>query len=155
MIGTLQQRRGVGGRTDERCHGLEQRPKLRTNPISNVILNLNPPSAIADTSWIRPGKDAWDWWSGSQADNVTFRPGMNTATMEHYIDFASRAGLEYMMVDAGWAHRMGAGRNDANTDITRAQPNIDMPALLDFARSKRVKLWLWAHWSDVDRQMDQ
>jgi alpha-glucosidase len=122
---------------------------------SNVVLNLNPPSAVADTSWIKAGKAAWDWWSGSQADNVTFRPGMNTATMEHYIDFASRAGLEYMMVDAGWAQRLGAGPNDSNSDITRAQPDIDMPALLAYARSKRVKVWLWAHWSDVDRQMDQ
>jgi alpha-glucosidase len=122
---------------------------------SNVILNLNPPSAVADTSWIMAGKAAWDWWSGSVADGVAFTPGMNTATMEHYIDFASRAGLEYMMVDAGWAQRLGRGANDSNADITRAQPDIDMPALLAFARSKHVRVWLWAHWSDVNRQMDE
>jgi alpha-glucosidase len=53
---------------------------------SNIVINLNPPSAIADTSWIKPGKTSWDWWSGSYAEGVSFKSGMNTATMEHYID---------------------------------------------------------------------
>ena len=56
---------------------------------SNIVLNLNPPSKIADTSWIKAGKSAWDWWSGEAAPSVTFKTGMNTATMKHYIDFAS------------------------------------------------------------------
>lgn len=122
---------------------------------SNLVVNLNPPSAMADTSWIKAGKAAWDWWSGEQADGVTFTPGMNTATMEHYIDFASRAGLEYMLVDAGWAARLGRGANDSNADITKPQPNIDMPALLAYAKTKHVRLWLWTHWADVERQMDE
>ena len=54
-----------------------------------LLLNLNPPCALADTSWIQPGKAAWDWWSGSYAKDVDFKPGMNTATMKHYIDFAA------------------------------------------------------------------
>jgi alpha-glucosidase len=122
---------------------------------SNLIVNLNAPSAIADTSWIKAGKAAWDWWSGEQADGVSFTPGMNTATMEHYIDFASRSGLEYMLVDAGWAARLGQGANDSNADITKPQPDIDMPALLAYAKAKHVRLWLWTHWSDVERQMDE
>jgi alpha-glucosidase len=122
---------------------------------SNLIVNLNEPSAIADTSWIKAGKAAWDWWSGSQADGVDFTPGMNTATMEHYIDFASASGFEYMLVDAGWAARRGAGANDSNADITTPQPDIDMPALLAHAKAKHVGLWLWTHWSDIDRQMDE
>ena len=72
---------------------------------SNIVINLNPPSAIADTSWIKPGKTAWDWWSGSVAEGVDFKPGMNTATMRHYIDFSAESGLEYMLIDAGWAQR--------------------------------------------------
>ncbi|MGC2656755.1 MAG: glycoside hydrolase family 97 N-terminal domain-containing protein, partial [Bryobacteraceae bacterium] len=63
---------------------------------SNLVINLNPPSAIADTSWIKPGKSMWDWWSGSYAEHVDFKPGMNTATMKHYIDFGSKNGIEYM-----------------------------------------------------------
>ena len=121
---------------------------------SNMVVNLNPPSAIADTSWIKPGKTSWDWWSGSVAKNVSFQPGMNTATMKHYIDFSASAGLEYMLIDAGWAKR-GQGPNDSGSDLTQTNPNINMPELLDYAKSKNVRLWLWAHWTDVDRQRDE
>ena len=121
---------------------------------SNMVLNLNPPTAIADTSWIKPGKTSWDWWSGSMARNVSFKPGMNTDTMKHYIDFSAKTGLEYMLIDAGWAKR-GTGPNDSGSDITQTSPNIDMPALLDYAKSKNVRLWLWAHWTDIDRQVDE
>ncbi|MBI3280046.1 MAG: glycoside hydrolase family 97 protein [Acidobacteria bacterium] len=121
---------------------------------SNIVVNLNPPGAIADTSWIKPGKTAWDWWSGSVARNVSFQPGMNTDTMKHYIDFAARNGIEYMLIDAGWARR-GGGPNDSGSDLTQTNPNINMPELLDFARTRKVGLWLWAHWTDIDRQMDE
>jgi alpha-glucosidase len=121
---------------------------------SNLVVNLNPPSAIQDTSWIRPGKTAWDWWSGSVARNVSFKPGMNTETMKHYIDFAGRNGIEYMLIDAGWAKR-GGGPNDSGSELTQTNPDINMPELLDYARTKKVGLWLWAHWTDVDRQMDE
>ena len=121
---------------------------------SNLVINLNPPSKIADTSWIRPGKTAWDWWSGSYAEGVDFRPGMNTATMNHYIDFSAANGFEYMLIDAGWAAR-GSGPNDSGSDLTRTNPNIDMPAILAHAKSKNVGVWLWAHWNDISRQMDE
>jgi alpha-glucosidase len=121
---------------------------------SNLVVNLNPPSAIADTSWIKAGKTSWDWWSGSVARNVSFEPGMNTATMKHYIDFSSRSGFDYMLVDAGWS-KPGGGPNDSGSDITLTSPKIDMPELLSYAKSKNVRLWLWAHWTDVDRQMDE
>ena len=68
----------------------------------------------------------WNWWSGNYDENVGFKPGMNTATMEHYIDFASKNHVEYMMIDAGWAAR-GSGPNSSEADITEAQPNINMP----------------------------
>jgi len=121
---------------------------------SNIVINLNPPSKIADTSWIKPGKTAWDWWSGSYAEGVSFKPGMNTATMNHYIDFAAADKLEYMLIDAGWAAR-GSGPNDSGSDLTRTNPNIDMPAILAHAKSKNVGVWLWAHWTDIARQMDE
>jgi len=119
---------------------------------SNIVTNLNPPSQIADTSWIKPGKTAWDWWSGSYAEGVTFKPGMNTATMEHYVDFCSETGLPYMLIDAGWAARP-TGPNDSGADLTHTNPAIDMPAILAHAKAKSVRIWLWAHWSDVERQM--
>jgi len=125
---------------------------------SNIVLNLNPPSKIADTSWIQAGKSAWDWWSGDAAPSVSFKTGMNTATMKHYIDFASDSGFPYMLIDAGWAApavRKGADDSSRLDDITHVAPAIDMPELLRYAREKHVRLWLWAHWTSVDKYMDQ
>ncbi|MBS1804768.1 MAG: glycoside hydrolase family 97 protein [Acidobacteria bacterium] len=124
---------------------------------SNIVLNLNPPSKIADTSWIKAGKSAWDWWSGEAAPGVSFKPGMNTATMKHYIDFASASGFPYMLIDAGWAlaNRKNAQDYAAVADITKIDPQIDMPELLKYAKEKNVRIWLWSHWSSVDKYMVQ
>jgi alpha-glucosidase len=124
---------------------------------SNIVLNLNPPSKIADTSWIRAGKSAWDWWSGEAAPSVSFKTGMNTATMKHYIDFASDSGFPYMLIDAGWAvaHRKSPEDYATLADITQVTPEIDMPELLRYAKEKNVRLWLWSHWTSVDKYMDQ
>jgi alpha-glucosidase len=124
---------------------------------SNMVLNLNPPSKIADTSWIRAGKSAWDWWSGEAAPSMSSKPGMNTATMKHYIDFASASGFRYMLIDAGWAlaNRKSPDDYAVVADITRVTPEIDMPELLRYAKEKHVGIWLWSHWTSVDKYMDQ
>lgn len=124
---------------------------------SNMILNLNPPSKIEDTSWIKAGKSAWDWWSGEAAPSVKFKTGMNTDTMKHYIDFASASGFRYMLIDAGWAVPPSSGPQQFNAmdNITEVNPALDMPELLRYAKEKHVKLWLWAHWTSVNKYMDQ
>jgi alpha-glucosidase len=125
---------------------------------SNIVLNLNPPSRIADPSWIKPGKSAWDWWSGEAAPGADFTPGMNTATMKHYIDFASASGFAYMLIDAGWAAQPAGGKtgpNDSMADITKTNPDVDMPSILSYANEKHVKIWLWSHWTSIDKYMDQ
>src|SRR5262249_37172999 len=118
---------------------------------SNLLLNLNPPSAIADTSWIKPGNTAWNWGSGTHAEHVSVRPGVRTGTIKHYIDFASDSGFPYMLIDEGWAERSGGMESD---DITKTAPSIDMPEILRHAKARGVRIWLWAHWIPVDRQMD-
>ncbi|MGB9153235.1 MAG: glycoside hydrolase family 97 catalytic domain-containing protein, partial [Alphaproteobacteria bacterium] len=125
---------------------------------SNIVLNLNPPSKIADTSWIKAGKSAWDWWSGEAAPSVTFKTGMNTATMKHYIDFAATSGFPYMLIDFGWAvsaDRKDAGDYAAETNITEVNPAVDMPELIRYAKERHVRIWLWSHWKSVDEYMDQ
>jgi alpha-glucosidase len=117
---------------------------------SHMIGNLNP-QPVGDFSWVRPGKAAWDWWSGPLA-------GMK-ADMDSYkrfIDFAAAAGLPYYLIDAGWASGP-AGCCDAlpGTDITRAADGIDMPALVQYAAGKGVGLLLWAHWEHVAPRMDE
>jgi alpha-glucosidase len=124
---------------------------------SNIVLNLNPPPQVADTSWIRAGKSAWDWWSGDAAPSVSFKTGVNTATMKHYIDFASASGFPYMLMDAGWEAKDPSAPPDRprQADILHTSPDIDMPELVRYAKEKNVKLWLWAHWTSIDKYMDQ
>ncbi|RPI99579.1 MAG: glycoside hydrolase family 97 protein [Candidatus Aminicenantes bacterium] len=117
-----------------------------------LILNLSAPCAIADTSWIKPGKAAWDWWSGSYATGVAFKPGMNTATMKHYIDFAARHGFEYMLVDAGWAPMSEDGRIE---NILKYKPEVDVPAIVAYGKSKGVETLLWVEWQALGRHMDE
>ena len=120
---------------------------------SNLIGNLNPDPAF-DTSWIKPGKTAWDWWSGPYLPPPD-KGGTDMPTIKRYIDFASSAGFEYMMIDEGWCLNSGSGgRAPDNADVTKAKAEIDMPALVAYAAKKKVKLWLWVQWSLLDRQMD-
>ncbi|MEJ0086953.1 MAG: glycoside hydrolase family 97 protein [Pseudomonadota bacterium] len=120
---------------------------------SNLIGNLNPPAAF-DTAWIKPGKTAWDWWSGPYLPPPD-KGGTDMPTIRRYIDFAGRSGFEYMMIDEGWCLNSGTGggaRGDA--DVTKTKPDLDMPALVAYAAKKKVRLWLWVQWSLLDRQMD-
>ncbi len=119
---------------------------------SYLILNLSAPCALADTSWIKPGKAAWDWWSGSFARGVDFKPGMNTATMKHYIDFAATHHLEYMLVDAGW---YPATDYRHPIDILRHVPEVDVPGIIAYAKPKGVKVILWVFWGELDKHMDE
>jgi alpha-glucosidase len=120
---------------------------------SNLIGNLNPPPSF-DTSWIRPGKTAWDWWSGPWLPPPD-KGGTDMPTIKRYIDFAAKSGFEYMMIDEGWCLNSGVGgRAPDDADVTKAKPDIDMPALVAYAAKKKVRIWLWVQWSLLDRQMD-
>ncbi len=109
-----------------------------------LVLNLSAPCAF-DSSWIKPGKSAWDFWSGTFARNVDFKPGMNTATMKHYVDFAADNNLEYSLVDWQWS---------PYTDITKAKPEVDIQDILAHAKRRGVKILLWTPWATVQKQMD-
>ncbi len=110
---------------------------------STALTSLNPESAIQDTSWIHAGKAAWDWWSGGiGADG---KGAFTTENMKYYVDFAARSGLEYMLVDAGWATR----------DITRMNGRVDIPELVRYAAPKGVKIWIWLAYSQANPQMSE
>lgn len=122
---------------------------------SNLVSSLNPPTPIRDTSWIRPGKTAWDWWSGGLAPDVA-EAGMNTATMKRYVDHAAARGLEYMLIDDGWyAGSTSNGRYNVDADITRAVPALDLPAVIEYARRRGVGIWVWNHWRSLQPRMDE
>ena len=101
---------------------------------SDLVLNLASPSVLADTSWIKPGIASWDWWS------QVSRPG--TATFKELIQFSAEMGWPYVLLDAGWS---------SGTNILQASPSVNMDELLAFAKEKNVRLWLWLHWTSVDR----
>lgn len=122
---------------------------------SNLMTSLNPPTALTDTSWIKPGKAAWDWWNGSVVGGVD-KPGMNTATMTGFIDFAADNKLEYMLIDDGWY--VGSGQAPVvlpGTDVTRPIPEIDLPGLVAHGAQRGVGVMLWVHWKAMDAQMDE
>ncbi len=73
-------------------------PKAGQLVENTLLTTLSAPSVVADTSWIKPGKAAWDWWNGPSLKAVP-EAGMNPQTIKAYIDFASANGLEYMLID--------------------------------------------------------
>ena len=107
---------------------------------SEIIQNLNAPCAIADPSWIKPGISAWDhWWSGEVK--------MEMPVIKQYIDLASQMGWPYMLVDWQWYGKF----NTPEADITKWAPQIDMPEIISYAKSKNVKILVWLYNSDVNR----
>lgn len=113
---------------------------------NDLVYRLGPDLRIADPSWIRPGKVAWDWWNALNLRGVPFRAGVNTETYKHYVDFAAAHGIEYVILDEGWS---------APADLLHVNPDLDMPALLAHAAERKVGLILWCVWVTLDRQMDQ
>lgn len=114
----------------------------------DLVALLAEPSRIADTSWIRPGKVAWDWWNDLKLYGVDFEAGVNTQTYFHYIDFASRHGIEYVILDEGWAT---LGRNDL-FDIV---PGIDLQAIVDHAKERGIGIILWAGYNAFAPDMER
>ncbi len=118
---------------------------------SSLIPTLAAPSQIQDTSWIKPSKTAWDWWN-DWAVNVP-NAGVNTATYKAFVDFSKSMKLDDILIDEGWSVGSDIEPNP-QADVTRAKPEMDMPALLQYARAQGVGVWLWVQWQQLDNQMD-
>lgn len=98
---------------------------------SNLLENLNPPSILEDEAFVHGGRAAWSWMSekGAHLDPLRSRA---------YVDFAAQMGFEYYLADGNW------------------QAHIDMPALVEYAAQRGVKVWVWAHSADMrDEQTAQ
>ena len=114
---------------------------------SDIVFRLGKPLRIADTSWIKPGKVAWDWWNAWNLYGVDFRAGINNETYKYYIDFAAENGIEYVILDEGWAVNKKA-------DLMQVVPEIDLPELVTYADGKNVGLILWAGYWAFHRDME-
>ena len=124
---------------------------------SSLIAVLGEPTQLKDTGWIRPGKTAWDWWNDNQvtfAKDVTTKPGMNTDTYKAYIDFSATLGLEYILIDEGW-HQGSTVTSKPGSDVLKPIAAMDIPAILSYAKSKKVGVWVWLQWKQLDWQMEE
>ncbi|WP_406844265.1 glycoside hydrolase family 97 protein [Flavobacterium soyae] len=112
---------------------------------NDMVQKLSEPSKIAAISWIKPGKVAWDWWNDWNIYNVDFKAGINTQTYKYYIDFASKNKVEYVVLDEGWS---------VETDIMKHSPNVDLEALIAYAKERNVGIILWASWMALHENID-
>ena len=115
---------------------------------SNLSYLLAAPSKIDDTSWIRPGKVAWEWWNDWNLAGVDFRTGINNATYKYYIDFAAANGIEYVILDEGWAVNLQA-------DLMQVVPEIDLRELVEYGAARNVGIILWGGYWAFDRDMER
>jgi alpha-glucosidase len=121
---------------------VDQDRDLLTN---EIVYLLESPSKIADTSWIKPGKVAWDWWNALNLYGVDFKAGVNTDTYKYFIDFAAKYQLPYIILDEGWY---------VHGDILKVVPEVNMEELSSYAKQKNVGIILWAGWKELDEKLE-
>lgn len=114
---------------------------------SRLIEQLADECRLADTSWIKPGKVAWEWWNDWGLEGVDFEPGINNQTYKYYIDFASRYGIEYVILDEGWSVT-------GEADLMKVVPEIDVKELVDYAAERNVGIILWAGYWALNRDIE-
>ena len=107
----------------------------------DMAQRLAPACRIADTSWIKPGKVAWDWWNNCNITGVDFLSGMNTDTYLYYIDFAAKNRVEYIIIDEGWS-----GKESLMEGLS---PDIDLKRLIAYGKEKGVGIILWSSWRNL------
>jgi alpha-glucosidase len=119
----------------------------RTFVESNLTYQLSEPSVIENTSWIKPGKVAWDWYNANNIYGVDFKSGLNTETYKYYIDFASENGIEYVILDEGWTK--------STSEILECNPYLDARQLIEYGKTKNVGIILWVLWKPLNENMTE
>ena len=146
---------------------------------SRLILNLNDPCALADTSWIKPVKYIGVWWEMitgksswaytddlptiklDEVDYTKVKPNgthaANNDKVRHYIDFAAKHGFDQVLVEGwnvGWEDWFGH-RKDYVFDFVTPYPDFDIKALNDYAHAKGVKLMMHHETSGSTRNYER
>lgn len=111
---------------------------------NTMVYKLSSKNEINDPSWIKPGRVSWEWWNGASVygPDVNFVSGFNMDTYKYFIDFASKYGLEYIIMDEGWAK--------STRDPFTPNDKIDLPELIRYGKSKNVDIVLWLTWLTVE-----
>ncbi|WP_297094292.1 glycoside hydrolase family 97 protein [uncultured Draconibacterium sp.] len=113
---------------------------------TEMIYKLAPECRLENTDWIKPGKVAWDWWNANNIYGVDFVAGVNTQTYKYYIDFASKYGLEYIILDEGWY---------VLSDILELEKDVDVKEIIDYGKEKNVDVILWVVWKTMDDKLEE
>lgn len=113
---------------------------------SQMVYKLAKPNRIADTTWIKPGKVAWDWWNANNIYGVDFEAGVNTQTYKYYIDFSAKFGLDYIILDEGWYHL---------DDVLKIKEEVDVKEIIRYGKTKNVGVILWVTWKGLDDKLDE
>ena len=111
---------------------------------NQMVYLLAKPSEVQDTSWIKPGKVPWDWYNALNIYGVDFKSGINTQTYKYYIDFASKYGLEYIIIDEGW-YKLG--------NVLDVVPAMNIEEIVAYGKQKNVGIILWMVWKTLDDQL--
>ncbi len=114
---------------------------------NDLVYLLAAPSRVEDVSWIQPGKVAWDWWNAWNIYGVDFEAGINNDTYKYYIDFAAQYGIEYVILDEGWAVNKQA-------DLFQVVPEIDIQELVNYGAERNVGIVLWVGYAAIDKDME-
>ncbi len=128
---------------------------------SNLLLNLNEPCEVKDTSWVKPGKSTWHWWNGTAGEPAGFQTGLDFRTMQHYIDFCARNRIDYHAVvatpdDYPWyVQKIKGFAPDGSSDPCAPRPELEFPRLMDYAARKGVGMRAWVHWKVLEGRVDQ
>ena len=114
-----------------------------------IPAQLSRRSVLEDTSWIQPGKFSWEWWKGATpfGPDVDFKAGCNYETYCYFADFAAKYGIEYVLLDEGWAK--------STRDPFNGNDNLRLPDLIKYCNAKGVKLVLWLPWLTVEQNFDK
>ena len=115
-------------------------------PVNNLVYALATPNQIGDTSWIKPGKVAWDWWNDWNLKGVDFEAGINTRTYQYYIDFAAKNHIPYVVLDEGWY-------DSSKGDIMNPIAAIDLQGLIDYGQQRGVSIVLWTVFNVLDEHL--
>lgn len=116
-------------------------------PVNDLVYLLGAENRVGDTSWVKPGKVAWDWWNAWGLKHVDFNPGIDNRTYKAYIDFAAYNGIEYIVLDEGWSEpKVG--------NVLETIPEIDLPELVEYGNEKGVGIWLWMVCNTLDVNLE-
>ena len=117
-------------------------------PTNDLVYALASPCRIDDTSWIKPGKSAWDWWNNWGISNVDFKAGINTETYKYFVDFAADNGLQYIILDEGWSP-------PAEGDVMNIRPEVDLKEIASYAKSKGIGVIIWVVGNVLDEKLEE